>query len=75
MLGTDPKGDSCFDDVYHNNGTKTHFVFKVTIQCKPFFLFLAIFYSLTFALKSTNAVLDIASYRSQSGLVNTKTAF
>ena len=39
MLGTNPEGDSCFS-IYQNNGIKMHFVFKETIQCKPFFFFL-----------------------------------
>ena len=40
VLGTDPNGDSC-SSIYQNNGIEMHFVFKETVQCKPFFLFLA----------------------------------
>ena len=35
-LGTDPEGDSCFS-IYQNNAMEMHFIFKETIQCKPFF--------------------------------------
>ena len=56
-LGTDPRGDSCFS-IYQNNEMKMHFIFKETIQCKPFFLFLAreLPVILTFASKSTNSL-------------------
>ena len=37
-LGTDLEGDSCFG-IYQNDGMKMHFIFKETIQWKPFFYF------------------------------------
>ena len=57
MLGTDPKGDS----IYQNNGVKMHFIFKQTIQCK-FFSILA-----HLILTQNQLILmDITSYISQS---------
>ena len=55
-LGTDPEGDSCFS-IYQIYGIKMHFIFKETIQCKPFFLVLAraLPVNLTSAAKSTNS--------------------
>ena len=35
-LGIDSEGNSC---IYQNNGVRMHFIFKETIQCKPFFYF------------------------------------
>ena len=37
-LGTNPVEDSCFS-IYQNNGIKMYFIFKKTIQRKPFFYF------------------------------------
>ena len=56
-LGTDPEGDDCFS-IYQNNGIKMQFIFKETIQCQPFFLFLAraLPVILTSASKSTNSL-------------------
>ena len=50
------EGDSCFS-IYQNNRKKRYFIFKETIQCKPFFLFLA---------RALPVILDFPSYGSQS---------
>ena len=63
-LDTEREGNSCFS-IYQNNGIKMHFIFKETIQCKPFSIFLDIS-RVTGPNQSSRKRISVA-------LVNTKT--